>query len=607
MNLNPSPRMPRATRWLALLLLLTALLPARAQWVDQEVSLQTGWSAVFLHVDCTYTNVAGLVAEYDRIQEIWMWQPAPATVQFTQNPAQPVDNGSQWRTWKRVEAVNALGRLTGNAAYLIRASGAPNSSFAWRVRGRPAPPRQTWTTTGLNFLGFPTPPGNAAPTFDAFFAQSPAIRQALQIFYYEGMDLDETNPHELFNFMLGTRKVRRGEAFWMRAGDLYNPAYGPFEVKLPGSGGFDFSDSLSQISFRVKNVHPATNTITLRLVPSEVEPDGQTPVRATPPVLVRGDLNPTNLTYAYTTLAANGTTTRVLQPAGKPGSEVEIVLGINRYGLAYLPGEFLAAIVRLTDSLGLSQVDLPLSVTVGSPAGLWVGNASVSSVNAYLKSFQKDNAGQLLTAMTPTNGAYIVSSIDTNAAPVNRPFPLRLILHSDATGSNPTLLQRVYHGLDQFTNAIISKREVNLGKSLLKAARRISAPHLPWSDGNAGWTLTGFLRPGQSLSGTVEISHSDQASNPFLHTYHPDHDGLDPLFQNVLPPGHESYTITRKLRLTLQPPANDFASLTASGQQLGGTYAEDMTIAGKGTESRTFSVGGAFSLNRISTIATLTP
>ena len=32
------------------------------------------------------------------------------------------------------------------------------------------------------------------------------------------------------------------------------------------------------------------------------------------------------------------------------------------------------------------------------------------------------------------------------------------------------------------------------------------------------------------MATTVTLSYNDQASNPFLHTYHPDHDNLDATF-----------------------------------------------------------------------------
>ena len=54
------------------------------------------------------------------------------------------------------------------------------------------------------------------------------------------------------------------------------------------------------------------------------------------------------------------------------------------------------------------------------------------------------------------------------------------------------------------------------------------------------------------------------------------------------------------------PPANDFDSLTGGSQDLSGNYAEVLTLQSKGSQTRQFNVLGAFSLKRISDIATLT-
>jgi hypothetical protein len=104
----------------------------------------------------------------------------------------------------------------------------------------------------------------------------------------------------------------------------------------------------------------------------------------------------------------------------------------------------------------------------------------------------------------------------------------------------------------------------------------------------------------------VVLNYDDQSSNPFLHTYHPDHDNLDATFQHELPQGSESYQVTRQIALSISPPGNDFASLTQAGQSFTGAYGETITIGGLGGATRVFSVAGSFAINRISPIAVLT-
>jgi len=112
--------------------------------------------------------------------------------------------------------------------------------------------------------------------------------------------------------------------------------------------------------------------------------------------------------------------------------------------------------------------------------------------------------------------------------------------------------------------------------------------------------------PGGTLSTTVNLPYDDQASNPFLHTYHPDHDNLDATFQHELPGGSESYGISRQITLSLNSPGSDFVSLTQFGQAFQGAYTETITMTGLGNATRTFNVAGTFALSRISSIPVLT-
>ena len=108
------------------------------------------------------------------------------------------------------------------------------------------------------------------------------------------------------------------------------------------------------------------------------------------------------------------------------------------------------------------------------------------------------------------------------------------------------------------------------------------------------------------MTAIIPLAYDDQSSNPFLHTYHPDHDNLNAQFTAGQPRGAESYGIRREITLTFTTPANDFDSLTGSSQDMGGNFSEVMTLQSRGAQARQFHVLGTFSLKRISDIATLT-
>jgi hypothetical protein len=109
----------------------------------------------------------------------------------------------------------------------------------------------------------------------------------------------------------------------------------------------------------------------------------------------------------------------------------------------------------------------------------------------------------------------------------------------------------------------------------------------------------------------VVTPYDDQASNPFLHTYHPDHDNLDPRFQNQVPQGSESFRIEREITLQVLPPENDFTSRVSAGLTLSGMYLETIRVVGlaqggNSFDTRRFDVRGGFSLQRVANVPTLT-
>lgn len=390
---------------------------ARAQWITQTLTLEAGCSAVFLHVDATHATLDQLVGAsapvLTPIEEVWRWDPNPATAAFVQSPQQPVSTGTQSASWRRSDPDSStLQRLTGNTAYLVYST----ADHVWALKGRPVLPAYRWSTSGLNFFGFPTVSANP-PNFEDFLAGVPSL-QFSEIFRYPGGPFGPNNPGRLF--ALRTTPVLRGEAYWIRAGEVYNQYFGPFDLLASDSGQLVFGDTLSAFSFKMRNqtVHPLT--ITLRLIASEPPPPGQRLIVAAPPLLVRGDLNAVDLTYGFTPLPMNTPQSWVLAPKGQPGAEAEVVLGLDRSVITAHPGELLAGLLQFTDSLGHTRVDMVVSAEVASRAGLWVGSAAVTEVGQYLKSYLRGADNQLVVQ---ANGAYLVTDIITNLTPAAASYP----------------------------------------------------------------------------------------------------------------------------------------------------------------------------------------
>lgn len=575
---------------------------SRAQWQTQSITLKPGWNAVFLHVNASHILLDDLIDSQpgNPISEVWQWQPTPSLAQFIQSPQQPIVGGSQWLSWDRSPVVtDALVRLIGNAAYLVRNTN--SVPYTWNIIGQPVLPVYQWTSSAQNFFGFSTP-ASTPPRFVNFLAPAPDLQRLAEIFYYPGGESGPPNVQPLNTPFTST--VNRGQAYWIRADDYFNRYFGPFEVALQGKV-VRFDDALGQYRLRLKNTTATAQTVQLNLLSSEAAPAGQTPIAATPTLLVRGPLNTTNLLYGYSVL--NGATPSwTLAPMGQPGAEIEVVLGLNRAAITNAPGSLLAGLLRFTDAGGLSQVDVGVSAGVADSSGLWVGGANVSQVRHYLKSFARDAAGAPLLDPAPSGGGvpYLVTNVNTSIGATARSFPLRLIIHRGDSAT--ALLQRVYYGLRLGTNTVTT-RENLLDSTNLASASRISAAHLPFKLANDPWLKSsGDLGLGTNLVFTVTVDANDHASNPFIHSYHPDHDNLGADFRTVQPQGVESYGIRRVITLSFTSPPNDFASLTAGGKELRGVYAEEVTFNGRASETRSFNVQGSFVLNRISPVATLT-
>ena len=589
----------RGCRWgrLVSIVLVGFCFSSQAQWMTQSIVVKPGWTAVYLHVDASSQSLDRLVGgdPDNPISEIWQWKSSVGSAQYITSPQSPLNGGSQWLVWVRHSNAtsSSLGALSPNAAYLVHSTA--TADYTWSIKGKPAPPSYMWDISGLNLIGFSTPANNP-PRFQDYLAPAQSLAGITELYQYP----DGSKDPKLVLSQYATR-VANGQAFWVRAANVNNTYFGPFQVILPNTTGIDFGDSSSQFSLYLRNATVNSLTVTGKLLRSGSDPlSGQTP--SLPPLLARQALNATNLTYACDALTSDGDSLHWdLAPAGQPGSTRAVVIGVNRYALTDKPGALYAGILQFTDSLGFSEVNVPVSAQSASTAGLWVGGANVTQVGNYLTSYQTDaNSNPVVSS----NGSYAVTGIDTNMGSVPSSFPLRLIIHNDGTHS--VLLQRVYYGLRQDTNVVVATTESVLDTAHLDTARRITANHLPWSADNVPWPLDGQLALGGVLSADLTTGYDDQAVNPFLHTYHPDHDNLDAAFKTQLVQGMESYSIRRAITLAHSPPGSDFTSLTTAGSTLSGRYSEVITLGGLGGATRVFNVSGLFTISRISPIATLT-
>jgi len=529
---------------------------ARAQWQSTSYTLKSGWNSIYLHGDATHATPDELFAAHPAVTEVWRWNPNPTQVQFTTSPQIPSAGTPEWSVWRRDGTATSLGQMGGQTAYLVKCSANATVAIIQKI----LPPRATWVRNGANLLGFPSYlNGSVAPTMGAYFATFPAaIATNTKIYKYAGGELGPGTPVQIFS--PATEKIDRNQAYWFQSAVVGN-FYAPIEITPSNAKGLDFGRTGSTVTVRLYNRTAATVTLSITPTASAGAPSGQTAITGSVPlVLINADGSSAALTVG----------SAITQVVGPQGS-VAMTFGIDRAGMSGA-SSFYASLLRITDSGNLLDVSLPVSATPASMAGLWVGDAQVSAVTS--------NVAASPGASTP------------------RPFPLRILLHVDDAGT-ARLLSQVFMGtLASAGNPVgLCTSETGLKQDAKASARRMSVVHLPLDMVNS--TGSGSVALGSTLIRTVSIPFNDP-TNPFVHTYHPDHDNLDARPDGTATPlasGVESQTVTRQCSFEFSSAAPDgVGSLGWGSTVIGGTYTEEMT----GLHKEAITISGSFTLRRAS-------
>jgi hypothetical protein len=235
---------------------------------------------------------------------------------------------------------------------------------------------------------------------------------------------------------------------------------------------------------------------------------------------------------------------------------------------------FYASILRITDSQNLMDVRLPVSVLAASSSGLWIAQAKVS---------------------------HVVSTVPgATGTTTSQPFPLVFLIHLDADGVARMLPQVFVGKLDTANNPFglcISEEKILSQAESGVVPRRYVSCQLPAVSYLTG---VGELALGSTVTWNINVPHTDP-TNPFVHTYHPDHDNLDASFSLGLSSGEESYTIDRTCGFTFTSEPPNGSTVAGWGTTiLGGTYAELV----KGLNGQQdLSASGTFVMRRVSEIA----
>lgn len=571
-----------------------------AQWVQQTIQLRPGWNAIFLEIDPTPQDCDTLFAGLP-VESVWDFNRVVDLPQFVQDPTTLTPGAPGWLTWFPVShplsSQTSLFTLRDGRPYLVKvASNAAPAMLNLTLTGRPSLRRTSWYAGGLNLAGFHV--GITGPSFQSLFAGEGGLA---------GQPVYSLEASGVWRRLqdLSTARPRAGEAYWIRCAA---PAQrtGTVVVEMGARGGLEFEGGQEQ-TLRIRNSGNAPRNITVRLLASSSPPAGAPPLAGPVPLVHwRSDFVGTN--SGWTPLIAPLTYTGL-----SAAQDWLIRLGARLPAGGNPETDRYQSLLEVTDDAGTRWV-VPVSAGASSSAsaagtrpglagdegqtaryaGLWVGDATLKAVS---QPARNDDSN------TPR--------------PAGGEFNFRLILHVDVAGV-ARLLRQVHLvrkpaviGPDPEnpgTNRIVSAARTlavtdeDLIPSLVGAGeiigRRLSSAAFGFQDPVA---LSGASFGAGTLNGTVILDYQHPL-NPFQHRFHPDHNNLDERFEQPLPEGRESFTVSRAVSLEFS--STDPLGLNPPGwgqTELGGVYRESIS----GLHRSSLQVSGTFRLVRLATAAAL--
>lgn len=582
--------------------------PARAQWLTQDVPLRAGWNAVYLHVQPEPRSLDTLFGSLP-IETVWQWErwEGMRSIEFAADQTFP--RAGDWKVWFPPSApereLTGFSDLISDTAYLIKvAPGAAN--FTVGIKGRPLLNSYLWAGNAYNLFGLPVPAASS-PTFTEFFSFTDAVETS----FLEGGRIYSVGAggQEQLIYQPHREALKRGQAYWILSSELSRYA-GPLSIELDSAGSWlDFGRGTQAKGVTVRNTTASNRRLKLRHVPSEAPPPaGDFSMVVGPVPLLFGvasggaEAAPARfmpLPDEFMTNIAAGASVHL---EFRPDLDTITEMASHEQEIPMQLGAF-QSVLELSDASELGRTFQVQNVGVrfevgdrlpGDPIGLWVGDVSATGVS-------RARIGMATNWNTES------------VQPVGRPFTFRIIVEVTEDGTAWLLQEafvawvatderlvpggdraypigqvQVLHTHDEAASFLAENPE---GK-----VRRISAINYPFMEPVA---LTGSFGGTNVLSGVVAVAYDDKV-NPFLHRYNPDHDNLD--YRNGtairLNEGVESYTVTRQFRLEFQ--RLDSAGDTPSSRGLtlrGGAYRE--TVYGLHAP---INVEGTFALSKVTNV-----
>ena len=469
---------------------LAALAAAGGRYVDQTIGLTAGWNAIYLEVtpkdDSTPKAFAAACEEAGfYVRSISCFQPGMGEDLRQIRDNGTLDNTAQMTRFVWIngdEDVSTLRSLTGGTCYLLYCTKKTETKPV-TVTGVPALPRFQLTVAEdgalAQVIGVSLPKGEEVRARD-YFAEGPLDG------VYQVMGTKSSGP--TFTLLKDSKTVKGGQAYGANA--THNADWsGVIAVS-----GLSLDDSLTigperdRGSFTVRNAGTTNHTLKIEL-DSTATGGGDAPSLEYFVASLDESAGWTSFTSAFTRELAAGEKVTIGIRAIRRDSSVEqsAVIAVSDLGPTMMRVRF-PVVVQPSDFYG------------SWPQGIWMGEVSLDQVSYYNSSNGENR---------------VVKAGGTVTAP---------LLLSVKDKSNVTLLQRLVIGSetdkDGNESAVFTINPDKDGSS--KAVRRVTCvlmdPDNEKVESESGTFGSGSL----TFNFTVE---PDSSTNPFRHSWHPDHDG----------------------------------------------------------------------------------
>lgn len=557
--------------------------------ITQTIDLQPGWNAVYVEIEPQNNDIETIFSGVP-VASVWRWIPEKLGSDFLVNPAEGLMNLEGWFGYfpepKPEAFLSNLYTLSANTAYLIKLEGSVAKSIS--LTGKPVYVKKKWRTNGFTLTGFPLVAGQE-PSFGDFFANSTA---------HQGQPVYKLNPQGVWEAVQEPylERMKSGEAYWFYTHGT-SRYQGMINATIEQGESMEYRGAFTEMDLVLSNLSDVTNFVSLNRMGGSTLPmkflnvDLETGEKAWPdlPVTKVYELQPGEdlvVTLAVNRLAfSEQRMEQVFSITNEQGAKVLIHAGGNTLQPLVLP-------------TGTYQNDtLKLSSNQNSYAGLWVGTARVRAVS------QAQNGG-------------------VNPLPVGNPFPVRVMMHVDATG-RVKLIKNVVQMWQDGTYRV-SPKDPNLfevdepGRYVLLTRDEL-IPNYSGITKRSGQSagirystvaydfngddieMNGEFQPGNQVNVSLLID-PNMPTNPFRHKFHPDHDNLDAQFLNYK---QEAFQVTREMEFLFtnnNPQYPDVADPPGWGVSImGGTFRETLT----GLHKNAIFVSGDFRLTQVSSTAIL--